>query len=129
VRYRPEFAPPSGPKLNIELEYSDGSKPKTVDARTWIKDEKSNKPLETTWVFAGSQFFEDPDSKKVVYGADGGDLITVANFPTAILDLPIVSSNSDAERSFGAFTEHIPPRGTHVTLRLRAEKPPAEAKK
>lgn len=122
VRYRPKFQAPSGPKIAIEIEYDDNGKSKKVDARTWIKEEKSSKQLDTNWVFAGSEFFQDPDTKKTVYGADGGDIITVANFPTAILDLPIVSSNSDAERGFGAFTDHIPPRGTPVTLYLRAEK-------
>jgi hypothetical protein len=123
VRYRPKFQEPSGPKVVIEVEYLEKDKPKRVDARTWIKDDKSKQALETTWVFAGSQFFQDPDTKKTVYGADGGDLVTVANFPTAILDLPIVSSNSDADRGFSAWTDRIPQRGTPVTIYMSAEKP------
>jgi len=45
--------------------------------------------LERDWVFAGSQFYDDPITKKKRYAADDGDLITVANFSSAILDLPI----------------------------------------
>ncbi len=126
VKYRPKFQAPTGPKVQIEVEYDDNGATKKAEARTWVKSKETDKPLETNWVFAGSEFFQDPDTKKTIYAADGGDLITVANFPSAILDLPIVSSNSDAERGFIANTEKIPARGSWVTLYLRAEKAPEE---
>ena len=64
-----------------------------------------------------------------MYAADDGDLITVANFGGAILDLPLASSASDADRIFAADTAHVPPLGTEVLLRLgpstqRPEKKP-----
>ncbi len=123
VRYRPEFRPPDGPTISIEIEWDENGQTKHADARQWIKDEKTGKPLDSHWVFAGSDLFQDPDTKRMIYAADGGDLITVANFPSAILDLPFASSNSDAERSFVAFTDHIPPRETPVRLILRSPKP------
>ena len=126
VKYRPKFQAPTGPKVQIEIEYEENGKLKKADARSWVKANDTGKALETNWVFAGSEFFQDPDTKKTVYGADGGDLITVANFPTAILDLPIASSNSDAERGFTAFSDHIPARGTPVTIFIRAEAPAAK---
>ncbi len=89
-----------------------------------MKDEHKGTPLDTRWVFAGSNTFTDPDTKRVLYAADGGDLITVANFPSAILDVPFASSNSDAERGFVAFTDHIPPLDTPVTLYLHKPTPP-----
>lgn len=122
VRYRPEFQAPSGPAIDIEAEWTENETTKTLDARKFVKDQKTAKVLDTHWVFAGSELFQDPETKKVIYAADGGDLITVANFSSAILDLPFASSNSDAERSFVAFTENIPPRNTQVTLRFRAVK-------
>jgi hypothetical protein len=129
VRYRPEFAAPDGPPVAIELRWEQDGKSHSADARSWVQDEKTKKPLDSGWVFAGSELFTDPDSKRVIYAADSGDLITVANFPSAILDLPLASSNSDAERGFVAFTDHIPPRNTPVTIILRkAEAPQAEAK-
>jgi hypothetical protein len=126
VRYRPEFRPPEGPEVAIEIEWQEDGKPHRVDAREWVKNSRTGKPLESNWVFAGSELFEDPDTKKMVYAADGGDLITVANFPTAILDLPFASSNSDAERSYVAFAGRIPARGTPVTLYLRRAPTAAE---
>lgn len=125
VRYRPEFQAPAGPKVRLELEWLAQGKPQRSDARAWVKDEKSGKPLDVDWVFAGSEMYSDPETKKVAFGADGGDLVTVSNFPSAILDLPIASSNSDAQRSFVAFTDRIPPLETRVTLYFRAVEPPA----
>lgn len=126
VRYRPEFEAPAGPAVAIELRWDQDGKAQKADARTWIQDEKTKKALEINWVFAGSQLFTDPESKRVIYAADSGDLITVANFPSAILDLPFASSNSDTERGFVAYTEHIPPRGTPVTLVFRKPEPPKD---
>ena len=84
------------------------------DAREWVWDEKAKKPLDIDWVFAGSVLYEDPITKKPRYAADEGDLITVANFASAILDLPIASSANDADRMFTANTAKIPPLGTEV---------------
>ncbi|GIW87368.1 MAG: hypothetical protein KatS3mg108_1692 [Isosphaeraceae bacterium] len=123
VRYRPEFRPPEGPEVAIEVEWHENGKLHRVDAREWVKNSKTGNRLESNWVFAGSELFQDPDTKKMVYAADGGDLITVANFPSAILDLPFASSNSDAERSYVAFAGRIPARGTPVTVYLRKAAP------
>jgi len=46
----------------------------------------------------------------------------VSNFSTALLDIPVESSQSDAELLFEAFTERIPPRGTPVRLTLKPVK-------
>lgn len=124
VRYRPDFRAPSGPEIAIEAEWKENGATKSADARTFVKDQKTGKALNIHWVFAGSQLFQDPETKKMIFGADAGDLVTVANFPSAILDLPFASSNADAERSFVALTERIPPRNTPVTLRFRAAKKP-----
>ncbi len=77
------------------------------------------------WVFGGSQLYDDPVTKKRRYAADDGDLITVANFGSAILDLPIASSANDADRVFSTNTDKIPPLGTEVLVSLvpRAKKP------
>ena len=85
---------------------------------SWVKDDKTGKPLAEHWVFAGSDLFMDPITKKTIYAADEGDLITVANFGSSILDLPFASSASDAERSFSANTEQVPPLGTEVFMVL-----------
>jgi hypothetical protein len=120
MRYQPKFEPPAGPPIAIELEWSENGASRRANAKEWVKDLKTGKALEIDWVFAGSELFVDEETKKQIYAADGGDLITVANFPSAIMDLPIASSADDANREFVAFTSKIPPRGTPVTMILRA---------
>lgn len=129
VRYRPKFEAPTGTPLDVSLEWVEKGKARTIDAREWVVDPKTKKPLAETWVFAGSDQFPDPeDATKTIYAADGGDLFTVANFTSAILDVPFASSGNDAERSFVANTDKIPPRNTYVTLILRPAKPAGEVK-
>ncbi len=118
VRFVPKFEPPAGTPIAIELLWTADGKLRSSDAREWVKDEKTGKPLAEHWVFAGSELYTDPVTKKTMYAADEGDLITVANFGSALLDLPLASSASDAERIFSADTAHVPPLGTEVWLRL-----------
>ena len=80
----------------------------------------TGRQLEADWVFAGSSFWVDPADGSEHYQADGGDMICVSNFPTAMLDLPIASSESNAALLFEAFTERLPPPGTAVDLVLSA---------
>lgn len=128
VRFLPKFEPPAGSAIAIDLQWDEQGKPRTADARRWIKDGRKKAPLTTDWVFAGSELFEDPVTKKPVYGADDGDLITVANFSSAILDLPFASTASDADRSFSANTEQLPPRGTTVLMFLHPRRGTAPAR-
>lgn len=120
VRFDPKFEPPTGPAVAIDLEWigPDGEA-RRADARGWIRDVKTDKPLTLDWVFAGSELFEDPRTKEKVYAADDGDLVTVANFPSSVLDLPFRSSSSDADRGYVANTAAMPPRGTWVTMFLK----------
>ncbi len=128
VRFRPRFEPPAGSPIAIEMEWTEAGKARKADARTWVIGNKTNKPLDRTWVFAGSVLFQDPETKETLYSADEGDLITVANFPSAILDLPFASSDSDANRDYLANTEKLPPLGARVTMYLKPEPVPPAAK-
>jgi len=120
VRFVPKFEPPAGSKVGIRLEWTDmAGKKQAEDAKTWVQNLKTEKPIEIDWVFAGSVIVEDPRTKKPFYAAAEGDYITVANFAGAILDLPISSSASDEERQFVAFTKNIAPLGTWVFMKLR----------
>jgi hypothetical protein len=119
VRFQPVFEPPTGSPIAIELQWTEAGKTRTADARRWVRDERKKALLNTDWVFAGSELFPDPVTKRQLYAADDGDLITVANFSSAILDLPFASDAHDTERSFVANTDQIPPRGTMVTMFLR----------
>lgn len=83
------------------------------------------KPMKSDWVFAGSYFFEDPDTKEQFYAAESGDLICVANFPTAMIDVGESSSKSNGELNYAANPKKIPPLGTGVFLELVLQKPKA----
>ncbi len=128
VRFDPKFEPPAGSAIAIDLEWEQGGVKKHADARDWVKDQASGQSLSRDWVFAGSELFPDPRTKAMIYAADDGDLFTVANFPASILDLPFRSSANDAERSYLAHPDRVPPRGTPVTISLKprpvADRPP-----
>lgn len=129
VRFRPKFEPPSGSPIAIAVQWDQDGKTVEADARSWIKDDKAGKELTIDWVFAGSTIYEDPITKKKVYAAEEGDLITVANFGSSILDLPIASSADDANLFYIANTEKIPPRGTEVRLILSPRPTPPKPQK
>jgi hypothetical protein len=119
VRFLPKFEPPTGTAIAIDLEWEQDGKRQKADAREWVLDERTKKPLAKDWVFAGSEFLEDPVTKKRFYAADDGDLITVANFSSSILDLPFASTANDNDRVFVARTDKLPPLGTAVTMTFR----------
>ena len=64
------------------------------------------------WVFAGSGFWKDDETGQEHYKANAGDLICVSNFPTATLDLPVKSTDSNDDLQFVPFTEHVPAQFT-----------------
>ena len=116
--FQPEYTPASGTTIEVFVEWMDKDQSKRVKAQQWIRDLKTQKAMEHDWVFAGSSLWKDPETGKSYYRAEGGDLICVSNFPTAMMDLPIQSSQANDELAFEAFSEHIPPRGTPVRLYL-----------
>jgi hypothetical protein len=124
VRFEPKFQPPAGTSIAIEVEWEQAGKLKKVDARDWVKDQATGASLTRDWVFAGSEIFEDPKTRTKFYAADDGDLITVANFPASILDLPYRSSANDAERGYVSRADKVPVRGTPVTMYLKPRPAP-----
>ncbi len=123
VRFEPKFEPPAGSEIAMEVEWEQAGQKKKADARQWVKDSASGAELARNWVFAGSELFPDRRTQKMIYAADDGDLVTVANFASSILDLPYRSSASDADRSYVAHSDRIPPRGTPVTLSMSLRQP------
>lgn len=119
VSFDPEYAAATGPRVLVRVRWAkpDGGR-ETVDVRSWVRNARTGQPLAADWVFAGSSFWTDPADGKEYYQADGGDLICVSNFPTAMLDLPIESSQSNEALLFEAFADRVPPPGTAVELIL-----------
>ncbi len=126
---QPEFKPPAGTEIDIEVMWHDtDGKEHTTRAQDWIRDMKTGKAMTYPWVFAGSRFWTDPDTGRQYYQAEGGDFICVANFGTAMLDIPVKSSQSNAELEFEAFTDRIPPVGTPVRMFLKPKLEKKETK-
>ena len=120
VKWDPEFAPPTGTEIIIEAQWQDGAgKWQKISARQWVKDMKTDKPMQTNWVFAGSDFWKDEETGEEFYQAESGDFICVSNFSTATLDIPTESSQVNDGLMFEANTEKIPPLGTPVRLVLK----------
>ena len=119
VSFDPVYRPASGPIVDVHVLWQDeAGKKNRVRAQEWIKELRSDKPMTHPWVFAGSGFWKDETTGQQYYQADGGDLICVSNFPSAMLDLPIESTQANSELLYIAFTERIPRVGTKVRLVL-----------
>jgi hypothetical protein len=75
------------------------------------------RPMTADFVFAGSAFLKDPDGKER-YAAEGGNIICVANFADATIDVNVRSSDLNADASFEPNTPEIPPLRTPVVVEL-----------
>jgi hypothetical protein len=91
--------------------------------------EGRSRQLDVGWVFAGSGFYVDSQTGEKSYLAEGGDLICVSNFPSAMLDLSVKSTDKQDEGlMFEPWTERIPPKETEVTMEMIPVFPKAPAK-
>ena len=119
AKFQPVFTPARGTEIEVWVEWTDAAgKKQRVDAREWIKDVKTGKAMAYPWVFGGSGFWTDPQDGKQYYQAEDGDFICISNFPSAMLDLPVESSNANTALMFEAFTDRIPPDKTKVLVYL-----------
>ena len=128
VRWDPEFEPPTGTEIAIEVRWLDGAgKWKSMPAQRWLKDLNTEETMAHPWVFAGSGFWKDEETGKEYYLAESGDFICVSNFSSATLDIPVESSQANDGLLFEAYTKNIPAVGTPVRLvlkpKLTEEKP------
>ena len=121
VSFDPNYVAATGPVVRVTMRWKDeAGTVHELPAQDWIRDNRTGKPMQEQWVFAGSAFWTDPSDGKEYYQADGGDLVCLSNFPTAMLDLPIESSQSNEALLFDAFDGRVPPRGTAVEMILSA---------
>ena len=117
VQFVPKYQAARGPQVRVEVRWTDDEgNQQRIDAQQWIRDTRTRQAMEAEWVFAGSSFWTDEVTGDRYYQADGGDLVCVSNFPTAMLDLTIPSSQSNEALLFEAFESRVPPRGTPVEL-------------
>lgn len=80
---------------------------------------KESQPSEIAadFLFTGSSFYKQKDGS-LFYQAESGNIICVANFSDAMIDVSVESSASNANLLFEPYTERIPPLGTPVTVEL-----------
>lgn len=135
VQFRPEFKPANGPEVEVTVIWTDAAgKRRQARAQEWIRHMKTGKQMEQPWVFGGSGFWVDEATGEKHFMAEDGDFICISNFNSAMLDLPVESSQASSDLQFDAFTERIPPVKTPVVLVLtpkikkpvNAEAPKAE---
>lgn len=120
VQFGDKYVAAAGPVIDITLFWKDEQgKTQTARAQDWVREVRTHEAMTQPWVFGGSQLVKDEETGKTYYTADSsGDLICVSNFPDATMDVPVQSTDSDDALLFEAFTEHIPNRGTPVTMVL-----------
>lgn len=115
----PEFRPASGTRVDVSVYWTDEQgKRRSAWAQDWVRHWRTGLPMQEHWVFAGSSFWVNEQTGEKYYQAEEGFLICLANFSTAMLDIPVESSDAAGQLVFEAFTERIPPLGTRVTLVL-----------
>jgi hypothetical protein len=124
VQYQPDFAPPTGAEIEVEVRWLDPQgKWQSARAQEWIRDAQTKAPMQQPFVFAGSDMWQDPETGQRHYLADAGDFICVSNFSSAMLDVPIESSQSNDGLLFEANPQRVPALGTPVRV-LLTPKPP-----
>lgn len=121
VQWEPEYKPAEGPKVQIECWFYD-EKNELVkrNAKEMVKLVADGSPLKIDWVFGGSKFVTDSDGREL-YAANGGELICLSNFSSAMIDLPVPSTAEAGGLLFEANSEKIPPLDTPVLLVLKPE--------
>ena len=119
--------PPRGAGLQISFRWREpNGKTTEVDASKFLAVENQRGQPPKEWVFVGSDVFADGR-----YWADSeGEIICVANFASAVIDVPFRNPNKQAQQAmaFTANTAAIPAAGTLVEVivvpRPSAEKAP-----
>lgn len=121
VKFSPAYAAARGPVVAVRMRWTDASGAvQEAQAQDWVRDANTGAALAADWVFAGSGWWRDPRDGTTAYLADGGELVCVSNFSTAMLDLPIESSQANESLLFEAFAGRVPPTGTRVEMILSA---------
>lgn len=124
VQFVPKFKPPTGDVIKVYVRFKDKTgKTVEVAAQEWIRKGKEKKPFPYDWVFAGSKEFPQGPGRPPLYGANpDGRLICISNFETALLDVPVKSSEANDLLLYEAWTDRIPPLGTPVTIILEPQR-------
>lgn len=115
-----KHTPATGSRVNVSVHYKKDGKLHTHPAQEWIWDTKKKAAMDHHWVFAGSVFIKNPDAPnaKPYYGANAGDIFSISNFPYSTLEIPAPISKDEAQLTYEAKTDKIPPLGSKVWVLL-----------
>jgi hypothetical protein len=115
-----KHTPATGSRVNVTVHYKKDGKLHTHPAQDWIWDTKRKAPMQHHWVFAGSMFIPNPQNPKAkpYYGANAGDIFSISNFPYSTLELPVPISKDEAQLTYEAKTDRIPPLMSKVWIIL-----------
>ncbi len=118
------FQPATGGAVAVDVHYRLAGKLHSHPAQEWVRDKDTGKPLPHGWVFAGSRFLanEDKPDEPPFYTANSGEVVGIANFGDAMLDVPAEVSKDNAALNYEAWTEKIPPLLSGVWLTLAPKK-------
>lgn len=120
VQFVPEYKPPTGTEIEIIVHWRDREgKMQQAKAQQWVRDARTGTQMDLPWVFAGSGFWRNEETGTSGYMAESGDLVCVANFSTATLDVPAQISNDNSSLLYEAYTDRVPPLGWPVRLEFK----------
>ena len=129
VQFQPEYKRATGSVIDIVVVWvSENEKVTASLAQDWIRKGNTRKTMQYAWVFGGSGYWKNPNTNKTIYYGNDGSLVCLSNFPTATIDLPVESSNSDAALLYYANTSEIAPLENQVRIVLR-NRPDVDATK
>ena len=129
VQFQPEYKRATGSVIDIVIIWVDeGQKVRASLAQDWIKKGNTRKTIQYAWVFGGSGYWKNPNTNETIYYGNDGSLVCLSNFPTATIDLPVESSNSNAARLYYANTSKIAPLKAPVRI-IFANRPDVHVEK
>ena len=129
VQFQPEYKRATGSVIDIVVVWvSENEKVNASLAQDWIKKGNTRKTMQYGWVFGGSGYWKNPNTNKTIYYGNDGSLVCLSNFPTATIDLPVESSNSNAARLYYANTSKIAPLKAPVRI-IFANRPDVDVAK
>ena len=114
----PAFKAATGTRIKVTVCYTMGGKVHNHPAQDWVWNSMKKETLKHDWVFAGSQFIQNPDNPaaKPFYGANSGEIVSISNFPYSMLEIPADISKDDANLNYEPKTEKVPPLFSKVWL-------------
>jgi hypothetical protein len=104
---------PRGQRLHLTVRWTDAEgNLQEADPSVWLHTVQPGTQVPNEWVFVGSQVMPSG-----AYWADeSGDVISISNFGSSLIDVPFESTNQDANLIYSADTPLIPPLGTPVEV-------------